>query len=59
MKKNLQRLVLDVFMLLAIALFFKKNVLTLSYHEIAGLAIILLFVRHWIINRKWIVTGTK
>ena len=59
MKKNLQRLVLDVFMLLAIALFFKKNVLTLSYHEIAGLAIILLFVLHLIINRKWIVTVTK
>jgi hypothetical protein len=54
MKKNTLKFILDLVMAVVIALFFKKNVLTLTYHEVAGLAVFLLFLLHLIFNSKWI-----
>ena len=55
MKANVLRIVLDVVMLLLLALMYRVNVVSISFHEIGGLAVCGLFVIHKGLNWKWIV----
>lgn len=53
------RLALDVLMMLALVLLYKAKVLTLMYHEVMGIGILLVFLLHCIFNRGWIAANTK
>ncbi|MBQ6972293.1 MAG: DUF4405 domain-containing protein [Synergistaceae bacterium] len=52
--KRRYRLVLDAVMMALAALLYRKNVISLAFHEAAGLALGALFVVHLAFNRKWI-----
>lgn len=54
MRRRLFKIVLDIIMLVLLVLMFKKNVISMSFHEIGGLALIGLFVIHNFVNIKWI-----
>ena len=51
-QKQKLKLALDVIMLLLSVTFYSKNLISLSYHEIAGLILIGIFVLHIVINLK-------
>lgn len=59
MKKNTLKIILDSIMALVLMFMYKKNVFGLSFHEIAGVAVCLLFIVHILLNRKWVVAATK
>ena len=59
MKKNTFKIIFDVVLALGTVLLYKKNVLGLGFHELAGIAICVLFIVHHLINRKWIAAVTK
>ena len=59
MKKNTFKIIFDVVLALGTVLLYKKNVLGLGFHELAGIAVCVLFVVHHLINRKWIAAVTK
>ena len=59
MKKTSVKLLLDAFMLIILVLLYKKNVISLVFHEAAGIAICLLIVIHLLLNRKWISGVTQ
>ena len=59
MKKNTFKIIFDVVLAFGIVLLYKKNVLGLGFHELAGIAICVLFIVHNLINRKWIAAVTK
>lgn len=52
--KRLFKMILDIIMLVLLVLMFKKNVISMSFHEVGGLALIGLFVIHNLVNWKWI-----
>jgi uncharacterized membrane protein YgcG len=53
------KLVLDAVMLILLVLMYKKQVISLEFHEIGGLALIGLFVVHHLVNAKWIGAVTR
>ena len=53
------KLVLDAIMLVLLVLMYKKQVISLSFHEIGGLTLIGLFVIHHLVNARWIGSATK
>lgn len=57
--KNTVKLTLDVIMLLIVALLYEKRVISMSFHEIAGLGIFFLFLIHLVFNQKWIKHVSK
>lgn len=57
-KKNTIKLALDLVMLLVLLLLYRKNVLGISFHEIAGLAVCGLFIVHILLNGKWVLVVT-
>lgn len=61
MKKRtiLPKILLDILLILVLITLYSKNVISLEYHEIAGLAILGLFVIHLVFNRKWFTTMLK
>ncbi len=59
MKKNPVKLILDIVMSVAFVLLFKKNVISMAFHEIAGICICVLFIAHHLLNKNWIVAVTK
>src|SRR5574344_15627 len=59
MKKNTFRIIIDSVMLVLFVLLFRKSVISLTFHEAAGLAVCAVFILHLIINYKWIVGVTK
>ena len=56
---RLLKLALDMVMLVLLVLMYKKQVISLEFHEIGGLALIGLFVIHHLVNAKWIGAVTK
>ena len=48
------RIGLDCVLIAICATLFSKNVISLMYHEVVGLVLLLLFVVHVIFNRKWV-----
>lgn len=59
MKKNALKFVLDAIMSILFVFMFKKNVLTLQFHEIGGIIVCLLFLLHVAINKNWILAASK
>ena len=57
--KRVFKLVLDAVMLVLLALMFRKQAISLAFHEIGGLALVGLFVVHHLLNGKWIAAVTK
>jgi len=53
------KLVLDAVMLILLVLMYKKQVISLEFHEIGGLALIGLFLIHHLVNAKWIGAVTQ
>ena len=53
------KLTLDALMLVLLALMYKTRVISLSFHEIGGLALIGLFVIHHLLNARWIVSAMR
>ena len=57
--RRLLKLILDVIMLVLLVLMYRKQVISLSFHEIGGLALIGLFLIHHLANAKWIRAATR
>ncbi|MBQ7170323.1 MAG: hypothetical protein IJR63_10530 [Synergistaceae bacterium] len=57
--KRRYRLVLDAVMMMLVALLYRKNVISLAFHEVAGLALGILFIVHIAFNRKWIAAVSR
>lgn len=57
--KNGIKILLDLVMVILLVLMFKKNVISMSFHEIGGLVVCGLFVIHMLLNYKWIIGVTK
>ena len=53
------KLALDALMLVLLALMYKTRVISLSFHEIGGLALIGLFVIHHLLNARWIIATMR
>ena len=53
------KIILDVLMFVALILLYRAKVLTLTYHEVVGLGILLVFLVHCLFNRNWVVASTK
>jgi hypothetical protein len=59
-KKTVVKIVLDVVMVAALLLLYNSQVLTIGFHEIAGIAILGVFLVHCLLNARWIVkVGAK
>ena len=59
MKAILPKILLDILLILVLITLYSKNVISLMYHEVAGLAILGLFVIHLVFSRKWFTTMLK
>jgi hypothetical protein len=57
MKKNVVRIILDVIMLALLLLMYDSNAISLSFHEIGGIALLVLFIAHKALNLKWIAAS--
>lgn len=53
------KIALDVAMFIILVFLYKAKVLTLTYHEVAGIGIFLVFLIHCLFNWRWIVNSTK
>ena len=53
------KLALDAIMLILLVLMYKKQVISMEFHEIGGLALIGLFLIHHLVNAKWIGAVTR
>ena len=53
------KLALDAMMLILLVLMYKKQVISMSFHEIGGLALIGLLGVHLLVNARWIGAATK
>ncbi|MCE5187862.1 MAG: DUF4405 domain-containing protein [Eubacteriales bacterium] len=53
------KLLLDAVMLVLLVLMYKKQVISMAFHEIGGLALIGLFLIHHLVNAKWIGAATR
>ena len=49
-----KKIMLDIVMILVIASIYSKNVISLMYHEVMGLVLLMLFVIHVVFNRSFI-----
>jgi len=58
-QKRILKLTLDAVMLVLLVLMYKKQVISIGFHEIGGLALIGLFIVHLLFNAKWIGAVTK
>ena len=57
--KNVIKLILDVIMLLLLVVMYNKTAISISFHEVGGLAVCGLFLIHKALNWNWIVSVTK
>lgn len=53
-KKNWFKLLLDTAMVVVLALLYRKQAISLAFHEIAGLALMGVFIIHILLNGKWV-----
>ena len=58
-KKRILKLILDAVMLILLVLMYRKQAISLAFHEIGGLALIGLFLIHHLVNGKWIAAVTR
>ncbi len=53
------KLIFDAFIAMLLMLLYKKNVISLAFHEAAGVILCLFIVVHLLLNKKWISAVTK
>ena len=53
-KRNGGRLLLDAAMVAVLALLYRKQAISLAFHEVAGLALLGVFAIHILLNGKWV-----
>ena len=53
------KIALDAAMFLILVFLYKAKVLTLTYHEVAGIGILLVFLIHCLFNWRWVVGNAK
>lgn len=53
--KKWMKLLLDAVLFILLMLMYRKQAVSMAFHEIGGLALIALFVVHHVLNGKWIV----
>ncbi len=53
-KRNYLKLALDAAMVIVLALLYRKQAISMAFHEIAGLALIGVFFIHIALNGKWV-----
>ncbi|MEA5049600.1 MAG: DUF4405 domain-containing protein [Eubacteriales bacterium] len=58
-QKRILKLIFDSVMLLLLVLMYKKQVISMAFHEIGGLALIGLFVVHHLVNARWIGASSR
>jgi hypothetical protein len=58
-QKRALKLAFDAAMLLLLALMYRKQAISLTFHEVGGLALIGLVVMHLLFNARWIGAVTK
>lgn len=58
-KKNLLKFILDLCMIIVLALMYNKMSISMSFHEIGGLALLGVMLIHILLNGKWVITITK
>lgn len=54
MKKIYVKLTMDVIMLLTVVLFYSKNLISMSFHEIGGVLLCGIFLVHIGLNHRWV-----
>ncbi|MFA6844901.1 MAG: DUF4405 domain-containing protein [Sphaerochaetaceae bacterium] len=57
--KNKYKLLLDLGMIIVLLLMYNKAAITLSFHEIAGLIVLVVMLVHVAINYKWVIKITR
>lgn len=57
-QSRILKLILDTIMLVLLVLMYKKQVISIGFHEIGGLALIGLFLIHHLVNVRWIGSVT-
>ncbi|HWQ06822.1 MAG TPA: DUF4405 domain-containing protein [Feifaniaceae bacterium] len=58
-QKRVFKLILDAVMLILLVLMYRKQAISIAFHEIGGLALVGLFIIHHLVNGKWIAAVTK
>lgn len=58
-QKRALKLALDAIMLILLVLMYKKQVISIAFHEIGGLALFGLLFVHLLVNARWIGSATK
>lgn len=58
-RKSVLKLILDVLMFTTLMLLYSKNVISLTFHELAGLIVLFVMLFHVLINGKWFCAVTK
>ena len=53
-KKNLHRILLDLLLMVLLASLYRKNAISLTYHEIAGLVLLAFGLIHLWLQRRWL-----
>ena len=56
--KNMLKLTLDILMTLLLIMLYNSHIITVGFHEISGLILMVLFTIHCLLNRKWITSIT-
>ncbi len=59
MKKNSVKILLDIAMVVILTLLYNSHVYNMTFHEVSGLIIFMLFVIHCLLNKKWISSVTS
>lgn len=58
-RKPYHKLILDLVLIVLVALLYRKQAISLHFHEVAGLVLFGLFAIHMLFNRKWIAGVTR
>lgn len=58
-RTSVLKLILDILMFVTLMLLYSKNVISLTFHELAGLIVLFVMLFHVLINGKWVCAVTK
>ena len=59
LRTSVLKLILDLLMFITLMLLYSKNVISLTFHELAGLIVLFVMLIHVLINGKWVFAVTK
>ncbi|MCX7714626.1 MAG: DUF4405 domain-containing protein [Clostridia bacterium] len=58
-KMPVVKIILDIVMIFVLMLLYRKNAVSLKFHEVAGLILLGMFVIHLLLNKNWIAKVTQ